>query len=111
MGRSKDDIPDSSSIMTTVETKLNSSVKNLVRHLEARLKAAPTPTVIEEAGRCLDLENILSVEKSSESDHEMDKSLKKLLRMAKYREEENTKILKQYTIFKDRLKELVKDGG
>ena len=111
MGRSKDDIPDSSSIMTTVENKLNSLVKNLVRHLEARLKAAPTPTVIEEAGRCLDLENILSVEKSSESDHEMDKSLKKLLRMAKYGEEENTKILKQYTIFKDRLKELVKDGG
>ena len=50
MGRSKGDISASLSVLTSVENKLTSLVRNIVKHLELRLTASPTPEVIKEAG-------------------------------------------------------------
>ena len=91
-----------------MENKLTSLVKHLRKHLE-RLKASPAPAVIKEAGNCLDLEDIL--EKATEVKVEKEKSLRKVMKKAKYGEEDVEKIVKQYDTFKKRFKDTVKAGG
>ena len=80
-------------------------------NLEKRLADTPTPEVIEEAGRCLDLENILQNEETTEVKNETEKSLKNLMRKANYEYSDIKKIMKQYTTFKYRLIELTKENG
>ena len=108
MGRSKDEIPLSNSLLVTAENKLTSLVKNLVKHLNERLEATPTPAVIVEAGKCLDLSNILD---NADNDAEKKKSLKQFLGIAKYDEEMKQEILRRYDIFLNSFRELVKEHG
>ena len=84
MGRSKGDISSSLSVLTSVENNLTSLVRNIVKHLELRLTASPTPKVIMEAGKCLDLEDIIITEESDTVKADREKSLKFLLKKAKY---------------------------
>ena len=71
-GRSEQDFPGlnlprrmtCNPVLTTVENRLTSLVKNLANNLEERLANAPTPQVTKEMGRCLDLEDIIQKEET-----------------------------------------------
>ena len=97
MGRSMDDIPatESQSVLVTVENRLTSLVSALVMNQEKRLADTPTPEVIKEAGRCLDLEDILQNEETTEVKNEREKSLKNLMRKANYEYSDIKEIIKQ----------------
>ena len=88
MGRTADDISGCESVLSTVENKLTSLVKHPRKHLEEMLKASPTPAVIKEAGNCLDLEDILEKKETTEVKVEREKSLGKVMKKAKYGEED-----------------------
>ena len=72
-------------------------------NLEKRLADTPTPEVIKEAGRCLDLEDILQNEETTEVKNEREKSLKNLMRKANYEYSDIKKIMKQYTTCRIRI--------
>ena len=59
---------------------LTSLVNNLTKHLEVRLAATPSPEVINTAGKCLDLEDILQTEESEAVKLGRERSLKILLK-------------------------------
>ena len=109
-GRSRADIPASLDVLTTVENRMTSLCKGLVKHLERRLGDNPTPKVIKECAKCLDMEDLVSQECDGVLD-ERRKSLKRILKMANYSETDTDLILAQYPIFKDRLRKIVAVEG
>ena len=91
-GRSAADISASNSMLKTVENRLRSIAKHLANSLEKRLQEEPNPKVIKLMGECLDMEEIISNKDMKEKNEEMEKSLKKLCRLAKYCDEKTKNI-------------------
>ena len=105
-GRSARDIPSCQSALITVENTLSSLMRNLKTHLQERLVNNPTPDLIKEMGRCLDLGDILEVDETLEVKEMREKSLKKVMQKAKCEKKEQNDILKQYRVFKKLVKDM-----
>ena len=56
------------------------------------MQEEPNPKVIKLMGECLDMEEIISNKDMKEKNEEMEKSLKKLCRLAKYCDEKTKNI-------------------
>ena len=106
--RSQADISSSKSLLLTVQNRLSSLCKHLASILESRLKEHPTPEVISIMAGCLDLGCILDEEETEEVKANRKKCLKKLVKAARIETVDN--VLKQYDVFKDRFKEVVKSN-
>ena len=63
-------------MLVTVQNKLT-LVRSLKSHMQERITKHPIPLVIQEMGKCLDLEDILKKEETAEVKQEREKSLKK----------------------------------
>ena len=98
-------------MLTSVQNKLTSLVRRLGSLLQERMTNNPTPSVIKMMGKCLDLDDILELEESEELKQEREKSLKMVMRRAKYVEEEQKEIVAEYEVFKDRVRDLNRVGG
>ena len=111
MGRSAKDLSASLDVLKTVENRVTNLCKDLIKHLKRRLKDNPTPEVIVECGNCLDMEDIIDKNEDDGIKQERVKSLKKVLMIAKYNQEETDLILSQYDVFKDSLNKVAKLRG
>ena len=111
MGRTGDDISKSQAILATVENRLKSLVKNLVVNLEKRLKNNPTPGVIMDMKKCLDLQDILDIEETEDARESRKRSLNSLLQKATYDELSVKHISEQYEVFKERFKDMAAHDG
>ena len=60
-----------------MQIKLTSLVRSLKSDIQERITKHPRPLVIQEVGKCLDLEDILKKEETAEVKQEREKSLKK----------------------------------
>ena len=74
--------------------------------MQERITKHPTPLVIQEMGKCLDLEDILKKEETAEVKQEREKSLKKVMQKTKYSKAEKENIVKEYDIFKRKFKDI-----
>ena len=106
-GRSAKDIPFSQSVLITVENRLTSLVRNLKTKLKERLDNNPTPDVIKEMGRCLDLEDILEEKETVVMKENRDRSLRKVLQKGRYEQQEQDEIVKEYEVFKTRINDMI----
>ena len=97
-------------MLKTVENRLTSLVRGLWQSLEVRLTNNPTPEIIKEMGRCLDLEDILKEEGERER-AEREKSLRRVMDKAKYEEREKDAIVQEYCVFKERINGLTNPAG
>ena len=66
-------------MLVTVQIKLTSLVRSLKSDIQERITKHPRPLVIQEVGKCLDLEDILKKEETAEVKQEREKSLKKVM--------------------------------
>ena len=66
-------------MLVSVQNKLTSLVRSLKSHMQERITKHPIPLVIQEMGKCLDLEDILKKEETAEVKQEREKSLKKVM--------------------------------
>ena len=107
-GRAAQDESPHQSLLVTVQNKLVSLVKNLKTKLVDRITAHPTPDNIIEMGKCLNLEDILSEDRSLERQKN---SLKRVMAKAKYCEDEKEKILHEYEEFRRRAQDLMNPDG
>ena len=110
-GRTSQDMSPHQSLLVTVQNKLVSLVKNLKVKLVERINANPTPDIIIEMGKCLNLEAILDEEESQDVKEKQRKSLKRVMERAKYDEEDEGIILEEYEEFKTRMKNLINLEG
>ena len=110
-GRSSGDISNCQSVLTTVENRLTSLTKKLRVSLLERVSNNPTPKVIKMMGKCLDLGDILEKEETEEIKREREKNLRMVMKTAKYEEEEKEMVVKEYEVFKERVKDMNKVGG
>ena len=110
-GRSSGDISNCQSVLTTVENRLTSLTKKLRVSLLERVSNNPTPKVIKMMGKCLDLGDILEKEETEEIRREREKNLRMVMKTAKYEEEEKEMVVKEYEVFKERVKDMNKVGG
>ena len=62
-------------------------------------------------GKCLDLGDILEKEETEEIRREREKNLRMVMKTAKYEEEEKEMVVKEYEVFKERVKDMNKVGG
>ena len=110
-GRSSADISNCQSVLTTVENRLTSLSRRLRVNLEERISNNPTPKVIKMMSKCLDLGEILEKEETQSIKNEREKNLRMVMKRAKYEVEEQNVIVKEYEIFKMRVKDINKLGG
>jgi hypothetical protein len=105
-GRTAQDISSCRSVVTTVQNRLTSLVRSLKTHLVERITTNPTPKVIQEMGKCMDLGDILEVKETEKVNEERKKSLRNVMNKAQYDQGEQRKIVEEYEVFKSRMKDL-----
>ena len=110
-GRSAEDFSPNLDLLTTAENRIKGLCKSLTKHLERRLKDTPTPQVIDCCSKCLDIEDILEKEEDDKVKKERERNLKNILSKAKYDTEKANLVLKEYEIFKMRLKDVANVEG
>ena len=110
-GRTSQDISCNQSVLDTVQNRLTSLVRSLKIHLMERTTNHPTPLVIKEIGKCLDLDDILKKDETTEVKKEREKSIMKVMLRGKYDEDTKKEIVKEYDLFKQRVKEIMKPKG
>ena len=110
-GRSAADVSSCQSVLTSVENKLTSLARRLRIMLQERITNNPTPSVIKMMGKCLDLGDILETEETGEIKQEREQNLKKVMIRAKYGREEQEQIVKEYELFKERVKDMNNPEG
>ena len=86
-------------------------MRGLWQNLEERLTNNPTPEVIKEMGRCLDLEDLLMKDEGERERVEREKSLRKVMDKAKYDKKEKDAIVQEYCVFKERINGLNNPAG
>ena len=98
-GRTAEDMSKNESMLVTVENRLTSLVTSLHDNMQKRIAKNPTPKVIQEMGKCLDLEDILEIKETLEIKQDRDRNLRKVMTKAKYSEEEKDQITEEYDLF------------
>ena len=110
-GRTARDVSSCQSVLTSVENKLTSLARRLRILLQERITSNPTPPVIKMMGKCIDLGDILDMEETVEIKQEREQNLKMVMSRAKYGEEEQQQIVKEYELFKERVKDMNNPQG
>ena len=94
------------SVVKTVENRLTSLVRSLRSHLQERILKNPTPKAIQEMDKCLDLEDIVYMDKTKEIKENRETSLKNIMKKAKYTKNGQDTIIKKYETFQRIIKEM-----
>ena len=91
-GRTGADIPANLDILTTVQNRITSLCRSLVKNLERRLKETPTPIVIQYCSDCLDINDIIENTEDEEVKEKRTTAMMKLLSKADYDTETSSRI-------------------
>ena len=110
-GRTGADIPANLDVLTTVQNRITSLCRSLVKNLERRLKETPTPKVIQYCSDCLDMNDIIENMEDEDVREKRATAMIKLVSKADYDTETSSRIIEEYELFKQRLNEVAEGRG